>query len=204
MPRRPKAPQAAKKPTQTQHVEGVVRIIGGEWRSRKLRFHSTEGLRPSSDRIRETLFNWLAPTIAGAHCLDLFAGSGALGLEALSRGAEHCDFVELHGQTANQIRLHLHTLRCDRAQVHTVGADAFLLRERGPWDVVFLDPPFGTGLLQPAIGGLSPLLREGAQVYIETAKGEGVEVPRHWVEEKHKTAGQVDYRLYRVGDDETF
>lgn len=202
MPRRPKSPPSPVRSTKapSHHGDGVVRIIGGQWRSRKLRFHSAEGLRPSSDRIRETLFNWLAPTIAGARCLDLFAGSGALGLEALSRGAASCDFVESDSATANQIRRHLDTLLCREGQVHTMTADHYLSRHNSPWDIVFLDPPFGKELLPPAIGGLSPLLRAGSLIYIETAKGESVTVPGHWREEKHKTAGQVEYRLYIVGE----
>ena len=177
---------------------GVVRIIGGQWRSRKLHFNSAEGLRPSSDRIRETVFNWLAPHVAGARCLDLFAGSGALGLEALSRGAAHCDFVEKDGATAQQVRRHLVTLDCPYADVVTAHAEQFLAGSDRDWHIVFLDPPFNKGLLQPAIDALQDRLAEGALVYVETARGESVSAPAVWRMLRHKTAGQVEYRLFEV------
>jgi len=184
--------------TPRQGAAGVVRIIGGQWRSRKLHFTSAEGLRPSSDRIRETVFNWLAPYVAGARCLDLFAGSGALGLEALSRGAAHCHFVEKDRATAQQIRQHLQTLACRDADVVTTSATQFLTGAERGWHIVFLDPPFNKDLLMPAIDALQDRLGEGALVYVETAKGEPVTVPSSWRVVKHKTAGQVEYRLYEV------
>ncbi|WP_372864440.1 16S rRNA (guanine(966)-N(2))-methyltransferase RsmD [Spongiibacter sp.] len=178
--------------------DGVVRIIGGQWRSRKLPFHNAEGLRPSGDRVRETLFNWLAPLVPGAHCLDLFAGSGALGLEALSRGAARCDFVDNDSASAMQIRMHLATLNCRDGEVHSRSADSFLQARDADWHIVFLDPPFNKGLLQPALDQLAGRLSDGARVYVETARGEAFLVPAGWLELKHKTAGQVEYRLYEV------
>lgn len=177
---------------------GVVRIIGGQWRSRKLHFRSAEGLRPSSDRIRETLFNWLSAHIAGARCLDLFAGSGALGLEALSRGAAHCQFVEKDSASASQIRQHLATLNCADGEVYASSAGQFLANSAQPWHIVFLDPPFNKGLLQPALDTLRDCLEEGALVYVETAKGEAFTPPPTWQLLKHKAAGQVEYRLFEV------
>ena len=110
---------------------GQLRIIGGEWRGRKLLFPAADGLRPTPDRVRETLFNWLAAHVRDARCLDLFAGSGALGLEALSRGAAHCDFVEQGQHSADTIERHLHTLACDRGKVWRADARQWLKAERG-------------------------------------------------------------------------
>jgi 16S rRNA G966 N2-methylase RsmD len=166
---------------------GRLRIIGGQWRGRRLQFPAVEGLRPTPDRVRETLFNWLAPTIHGARCADLFAGSGALGLEALSRGAASCDFVDTSGAAVRAIASHLQSLdaeargRCYRARAadyinragkvdrhsynvdrhssggHKPGVDRHRYDpgvDRHRYDLVFLDPPFGRGLVQPTIDAL--------------------------------------------------
>lgn len=120
-----------------------VRIIGGEWRSRRLHFPAVAGLRPTPDRTRETLFNWLQGQVAGKRCLDLFAGSGALGLEALSRGAVHVVLVEKHPQAARALQANLQTLGAqERATVVQDDALRYLQREAMPFDLVFLDPPF--------------------------------------------------------------
>lgn len=182
--------------------DGEVRIIGGQWRSRKLPFQSADGLRPSSDRLRETLFNWLAPYIGGARCLDLFAGSGALGLEALSRGAAHCDFVEKNPGSAEQIRRHLRTLQCEDGSVHGRSAESFLKVADGGWHIVFLDPPFNQALLPVAIEALEGKLAEDALIYVETARGEVFSPPPAWQEHRHKVAGHVEYRLYRLTTEE--
>ena len=129
-----------------------LRIIGGQWRGRKLAFTPEDGLRPTADRVRETLFNWLAADIHGARCLDLFAGSGALGLEALSRGAAHCDFVDHSSRACRQIETHLALLEAaDRGHCHPVGAEPFLRGAQQAYDIVFLDPP-------PLIASPSPPL----------------------------------------------
>lgn len=179
-----------------------LRIIGGQWRGRKLAFIPEQGLRPTTDRIRETLFNWLAPHIHGARCADLFAGSGALGLEALSRGAAHCDFVEPSALALDQIRRHLQSLDAlGRANCHPVTAEHFLATATGPYDLVFIDPPFGRALAEPACTALAErrLLNQGALVYLETAATENVpEVADNWSEHRCKTAGGVTYRLYSV------
>ncbi|WP_269473280.1 16S rRNA (guanine(966)-N(2))-methyltransferase RsmD [Kineobactrum salinum] len=129
----------------------TLRIIGGRWRSRRLDFVASEGLRPTTDRVRETLFNWLAGAIRGARCADLFSGSGALGLEALSRGAAHCDFVDTHRASVEAVRRHLRDLRAeDQAACHHCSAGTFLARGSERFDIVFLDPPFGQELVAPA------------------------------------------------------
>ena len=181
----------------------MLRIIGGEWRGRKLRFPPLPGLRPSPDRVRETLFNWLAPALPGAHCLDLFAGSGALGLEALSRGAASCHFVDAAGAACRQIEEHLRTLNCDRGTV--VQADARAWLERLPpapatVDIVFLDPPFHQQLLGPCCDALerSGRLAADALIYLEAGADEPLPaLPEHWLPHRDKRAGQVAYRLFR-------
>src|SRR5512134_933490 len=119
-----------------------LRIIGGRWRSRRLRFPPLPGLRPTPDRVRETLFNWLTPVIAGARCLDLFAGSGALGIEALSRGAAAVTFVERHPQAVRGLRANLAQLRAEGARVEQADALLWLRQAPQPFTVVFLNPPF--------------------------------------------------------------
>lgn len=180
-----------------------LRIIGGQWRGRKLSFTPAAGLRPTGDRVRETLFNWLAPDIHDARCLDLFAGSGALGLEALSRGASHCDFVDTSGATLRTIQEHLQTLNATAsANCHHLAATDFLTREADPWHIVFLDPPFDTGMLAPAIEALAQrqCLAPDALVYIETGHEEALPpLPTRWELHREKRAGEVSYRLFIVG-----
>lgn len=186
----------------SQRSRGQLRIIGGSWRGRKLHFTPMEGLRPTADRTRETLFNWLAPTIGNARCLDLFAGSGALGLEALSRGARYCDFVDRAPTCTGQISQHLASLDASgRAGVHATEAARFLATASEPYDVVFLDPPFEKQLLQPACTALaeSGLLSTGALVYIEMGANEvAPEMPQEWQLHRQKAAGGVSYQLYTL------
>src|SRR5699024_11993053 len=124
----------------------TVRIIGGQWRGRKIAVNSADDLRPTPDRIRETLFNWLAPRIQGARCLDLFAGTGALGLEALSRGAGHVTFVERDATTAGSLRQALTALDGHAAAVIHGDALNTAVFPQTSYDVIFVDPPFGAGL----------------------------------------------------------
>ena len=177
-----------------------LRIIGGQWRGRKLTFTPAEGLRPTTDRVRETLFNWLAPVIFGARCADLFAGSGALGLEALSRGAAHCDFVDSARAAGQQIAGHLETLGAsDRGRCHHCEASRYLLDDDGPLDIVFIDPPFYQNLIQPSCEQLSAaqILAPEALVYIESPAQEALtNMPPGWEIYRQKTAGGVAYRLY--------
>ena len=180
---------------------GQLRIIGGRWRGRKFRFRAAPGLRPTPDRVRETLFNWLAPDIAGARCLDLFAGSGALGLEALSRGAAGVCFVDRHANSLRQIDQHLHALQADNAECRN--EDALQWLERGnagaAWDIVFLDPPFDEGLLEPAARLLEAgnWLAADALVYLEAGVRETApELPPNWELHREKTAGDVRFSLF--------
>jgi 16S rRNA (guanine966-N2)-methyltransferase len=179
-----------------------VRIIGGAWRGRRVSFPDAPGLRPTPDRVRETLFNWLQHSIVDARCLDLFAGSGALGLEALSRGAREVVFVEQAQAAARMLRAELERLGgSGRGQVVEVGAMRFLRTPGEPFDVVFLDPPFGRAALAEYV----PLLAAGAWVkldglvYLENERAAGEPaLPPAWELLKSKSAGEVGYHLARV------
>jgi 16S rRNA (guanine966-N2)-methyltransferase len=181
--------------------QGQLRIIAGQWRGRKLRFPDVEGLRPTPDRVRETLFNWLAADLPDADCLDLFCGSGALGLEALSRGARHCTFVDSSARAIASVEAHLQTLQCRDARCIPGPAESFLSgagREQA-FDIVFLDPPYGAGLLTGIAQSLESgqWLRSQALVYVESsAAGAQPELPASWQLQKEKTAGDVRYQLF--------
>lgn len=185
---------------------GQVRIISGQWRSRKLPIHDLEGLRPTTDRVRETLFNWLAMDIRGARVLDCFAGSGALSLEALSRYAEYALMFELQKSAAIQLTKNLATLNCQHAKV--VHGDSLQLLQQVPenkFDVVFIDPPFRKDLANKAIELIDTQhwLNDDALIYVETeSELTNLRVPSHWQLLKEKVAGQVTYRLYQAISDE--
>lgn len=178
-----------------------LRIIGGKWRGRKLRFPSIDGLRPTGDRIRETLFNWLAPEIQGARCLDVYAGSGALGLEALSRGAGHVSLLERDAQAIRSLREHVQLLGAE-SEVELGHTDSLAFLQRGnqaePFDVVFVDPPFGANLWQQTLDALEAggWLADSASIYLELGVKDEVQLPANWVLHRDKRAGQVSYRLY--------
>jgi 16S rRNA (guanine966-N2)-methyltransferase len=183
---------------------GKLRIIGGEHRSRIVEFDPAAGVRPTPDRVRQTLFDWLAPIIAGARCLDLFAGSGVLGLEALSRGAGHVTFVETGAPQAAAIRAALAKLGvAARAEVRNEDALAFL-RHRPlipggqEFDIAFLDPPFDTELLAPALGALPRVLNPGARIYAEWHRADALPWPPGYAVIREKKAGQVSYALATI------
>ena len=181
-----------------------LRIIGGEWRGRKLVFPTVEGLRPTTDRVRETLFNWLGPALPGARCLDLFAGSGALGLEALSRGASHVDFIDSSTAAVHQLNDNFRVLSTDKAASKHSEALTWL-NEHGPrqmsYDIIFLDPPFRQHMLSDVINAIDAkqLLSKNSWVYVETDKKEELPVlPGGWELYREKTAGYVCYRLFNT------
>jgi 16S rRNA (guanine966-N2)-methyltransferase len=190
--RKPAAPYGGRPP-------GQIRVIAGRWRGRRLPVADADGLRPTGDRVRETLFNWLAPRIEGARCLDLFAGTGALGIEALSRGATEAWFIERDAAVAAQLTVSLMRLGAEQSHVVSMDAHRFLARPAQPFDVVFLDPPFGG----PDLGDLCRLLgagwlREGALVYLEMSRA--LQMPAllpSWELLREKTAGQVRFGLVR-------
>lgn len=177
-----------------------LRIIGGLWRGRKLGFPDVDGLRPTGDRIRETLFNWLAPDIQGAHCLDLFAGSGALGLEALSRGAHSSLLLEKHAAAAQQLKHNLQLLQADNGRVEQVDSLQWLKQQQPPhsFDIAFIDPPFALDLWEPIAAALEAQawLSEDAVIYLEAPRDAQLQLPANWQLHRDKQAGQVSYRLY--------
>ena len=179
---------------------GQIRIIGGQWRGRKLPVPESPGLRPTTDRVRETLFNWLAPSIVDANCLDCFAGSGALGLEALSRYAANATLLEMERGVAQQLQKNLATLKASNAKVVNTNTLAFLAQAGAPHDIVFVDPPFRKGLLEETLNLLenNGWLSDEALVYIESEVENGLPpVPMNWHVYREKVAGQVAYRLYQ-------
>ena len=180
-------------------LRGTLRVIGGEWRSRILNFDATSGVRPTSDRVRETLFNWLQASTPGAICLDLFAGSGSLGIEALSRGAKDVTFVERSNRLADELRSRLSLLEAqERGHVVKSEAEPFLQQSNERFDIVFLDPPFSTDIIDSVCATLETrsLLSEQAYIYIETPRsGEPPVLPHNWSVTRAKIAGNVSYQL---------
>lgn len=196
-----------KQPTRPGHSKttklaklGEVRIIGGDWRGRKLPVLNAEGLRPTSDRVRETLFNWLQFEVPGAKCLDVFAGSGALSLEALSRGAKQATLLELGTANANQLKQNLQTLNVSNASVEQVDSLQWLAQTaQEPFDIVFLDPPFHKELMQHAVDLLfnNGYLSNQAWLYLEQEKQlEWPILPDGWVCHREKTTSQVRFGLF--------
>ncbi|MDT8451142.1 MAG: 16S rRNA (guanine(966)-N(2))-methyltransferase RsmD [Gammaproteobacteria bacterium] len=192
---------------------GQLRIIAGSWRGRKLSFLDREGLRPTTDRVRETLFNWLQMELPGSHCLDLFAGSGALGFEAASRGAEKVVMVDSDSQSVKMLCSNVELLSAP--QIEVVGSDAitFLQRcksHREPdrnseraFDIIFIDPPYGSDVIATCCALLESeqCLAVHAKIYVECDAGNDLSkaengLPGNWRCLKHKTAGQVGYHLF--------
>jgi len=180
---------------------GSVRIIGGHWRGTRLPVLDLPGLRPTSDRVRETLFNWLQPVLPGARVLDLFAGTGALGLEAASRGASHVQLVEAD---PGQARLLMDIVaRLDdgqRVQVHRGDALAFLsARSETPYDLAFVDPPFAAGLWPAVLERLPQHLAADAWLYVESPADHVPQMPPEWAVHRENRTREVRYALYRRG-----
>ena len=183
-----------------QKNAGRLRIIGGQWRGRKIRFPAVPGLRPTPDRVRETLFNWLAPVIAGSRCLDLFAGSGALGLEALSRGAARVDFVERDRTAASHLEATATALAAGRATVYQADVLAWLAGPATAADIAFVDPPYDSALLPDAMRVLESggWLAPAAFIYLEAPAKAGLPVlPPSWTLHRTGRAGAVGYHLAR-------
>jgi 16S rRNA (guanine966-N2)-methyltransferase len=186
-----------------------IRIIGGKWRSRKISFPTITNIRPTPDRVRETLFNWLAPNIVGTYCLDLFAGSGALGFEALSRGAAWAGFVEHSYRVAAAIRQQIDLLNTTgQAHVYhtsyinlTTNHIEKMITPNNKINVVFLDPPFKKGMLESILQWLTvqPFLSPQAVIYIEHEKQLILpeSITTHWFRLKHQQAGEISYGLWQ-------
>lgn len=181
-----------------------IRIIAGTWRGRRLPVLDSLGLRPTTDRVRETLFNWLMHDVAGAHCLDVFAGSGALGIECLSRGAQFVQFIESQSAVAGHLQHHLDLLLHDKARASILRKSALeVLQHRSAkaFDLVFLDPPFESDLLAQVLPLLETngWLSESALVYLEQDSNQpSAQVPVSWTLYREGKAGQSAYRLYSV------
>jgi 16S rRNA (guanine966-N2)-methyltransferase len=173
-----------------------VRIIAGKWRSRIVKFPAAAELRPTPDRVRETLFNWLGQRLDGLACLDLFAGSGALGFEAASRGAAHVVMVERDRAVAAALRDSARTLQAEGVEVVESDGIAYLARARGPFDVAFLDPPYASGLVERALALLPPSLKPGARVYVESPAPVAAGGP--WRALREDRAGAVRYALLEL------
>lgn len=175
-----------------------LRIIGGRWRGSRIAIPPLDSIRPSPDRVRETLFNWLQQQVVGARCLDLFAGSGALGIEALSRGAAHVTFVDREPQVARHLAQTLERLPgASDAKIVAADALAFLRRERQQFDIAFLDPPYASDVLDQACNALADgWLAPEAYVYLECPAARPLPpLPAGWRAHRSKHAGQVGYHL---------
>ena len=182
---------------------GRLRIVAGKWRRRLLDIADEPGLRPTAERVRETLFNGLAPIVQGSRCLDLFAGTGALGFEALSRGARSVVFVENSRRAANVLEKSARVLDAAGAVVHCGDAAEYVRNARpASFDIIFLDPPFTDDRLGELCAQLDAcgILAPGGRVYLEQDRAKpGTALPDHWRVLKDKTAGNVRYRLVEVG-----
>jgi 16S rRNA (guanine966-N2)-methyltransferase len=180
---------------------GRIRIIGGRWRGRKLSVPDSPGLRPTGDRARETLFNWLGPRVVGAHCVDLFAGSGALGFEAASRGAASVALVEKDPALARSLATAIEGWPgSEVVSVHQADAMDWLTQPRGAFDIAFIDPPFGLGLQDRVLDRLtgSASVRSGSLVYVEQPRSEqSSELPALELI-RHKSQGRVTLSLLAV------
>lgn len=178
-----------------------LRIIGGDWRSRRIRFADAPGLRPTMDRVRETVFNWLQWDIEGKLILDCFAGSGALGYEALSRSAKEVTFIELNPKAANCIKESLQSLEAHNAHIWQSDALVWLAQQTTlePFDVIFLDPPFGKNLLAPAVELISSRVKSGCLIYVEVEAGADLScIPNNWKEAKRKDGKEFSFMLFEV------
>ena len=177
-----------------------VSIIAGQWRGTKLNVANLSGLRPTSARVRETLFNWLQYDIRGSHCLDLFAGSGALGLEAASRGAAAVKLVDEHSKLCQQLQETIKCLKANQVTIVHQEAMRFLQNNAAAYSLVFLDPPFQAQLLKPCCHALehNGWLSSNAKIYIETDKHTLLDdLPDNWQQLRSKIAGEVAYHLFQ-------
>jgi len=190
---------------QANSSAGSIRIIGGTHRGRKLPVLNSEGLRPTTDRMKETLFNWLMSDVRGAKCIDCFAGAGSLGFEALSRGAESVDFLELDKKAAKQLAANAELLRYSSTQATIQQGDSLVVLNNfmpsQVADIIFIDPPFERNLVQPCIEKLNAkgLVKAGTKVYIEREiRDISTQLPANWRLIKDKSTQQVSAQLYLV------
>lgn len=189
------------KTSKSQGKMGAIRIIAGKHRGRKLPVLMAEGLRPTTDRIKETLFNWLMPYINNSHCLDCFAGAGSLGFEALSRGSSNITLIELDKSAAKQLNDNKKLLAAENLNVVNANALQYLAQVANEsYDIVFIDPPFYKGLAEQACDLLqNGWLKPNALIYVEVESSSStIALPENWILLKEKVSGQVAYRLYQA------
>lgn len=188
-----------KKQQNKKPATGSIRIIAGKHRGRKLPVLDAEGLRPTTDRVKETVFNWLMPYLHNANCLDCFAGAGSLGFEALSRGAAQVHLIELNKAAAKQLLANKQLLKADNIAVNNVDVLSFLKTQaQQSFELVFIDPPFRQNLVTQTCELLeNGWLAEQALIYVETEAEGNQPIPSNWQLLKEKIAGQVAYRLYQ-------
>lgn len=193
-------PKPSNKNTTNHTKTGTIRIISGKHRGRKLPVILAEGLRPTTDRIKETVFNWLMPYVQQSRCLDCFAGAGSLGFEALSRGAEAVTFIELNKAAATQLIKNKALLSANNIDVMQVNTLQYLQSNPQPFDIVFIDPPFRKDLVNNTLDLLTKgWLANNALVYLEIEKeAKDIVIPIHWRCLKEKITGQVIYQLYQT------
>lgn len=191
----------AKHSTAKKSASGAIRIISGKHRGRKLPVLDAQGLRPTTDRVKETLFNWLMPYIQQSDCLDCFAGAGSLAFEAHSRGASSVTLCELDKGASRQLKSNIALLKATNMTVHQTDALAFLQQNATPMDIVFIDPPFRQGLATKAAQLVdSHWLKKDSLIYLEVESELALDqLPSSWQLLKEKVAGQVAYRLFQKG-----
>lgn len=180
-------------------MSNKIKIIGGQWRSRNIIFVDSPGLRPTPGRVRETLFNWLQYDVAGSCCLDLYAGSGALGFEAASRGAKSVLQVEENALVCQHLKKNAVALAAQQIKLVQSEVFRFLASNSEPYDLVFIDPPFGKNLAVQTCQWLEDKgwLSAQAKIYVEVERNLSLQgMPEHWILLKHKTAGEVSYYLF--------
>ena len=188
-----------KKQTITNSTKGSIRIIAGKHRGRKLPVLMAEGLRPTTDRVKETVFNWLMPYVQEANCLDCFAGSGSLGFEAMSRGAQKVTLLELNKTAVNQLKANKQLLNAESINIDHVDTLEYLKTNIEAYDLIFLDPPFRKQLVEQCAMLLnSGWLTANAVIYVEMEANDNCQqLPNNWTLLKEKIAGQVSYQLYQ-------
>ena len=187
----------SKPPLSKRNSANQVRISGGEWRSRLLRFPDVAGLRPTPDRVRQTVFNWLGQDMHGMHCLDLFAGTGAMGFEALSRGAGKVVLVEMSSPACKALMDNRAALKAERASILQTDALQFLAQNTQRFDVMFIDPPYHQGWLPRLLPLLAAHLTDDGTVYVEAEFA--LTDTDGWQVIKHGKAGNVFYHLLKFG-----
>ena len=189
----------AKKQKIKSNKKGNIRVIAGKYGGRKLPVVNAEGLRPTTDRVKETVFNWLMPYINDSVCLDCFAGSGGLGFEALSRGAEQVTFLELDKQASQQLKENAQLLKVENCTIECTNSLDYIEANNNQYNIVFIDPPFRKNFITKTTSLLtSNCLTDGAIIYLEMEVENNTDVlPSSWQLLKEKIAGQVVYRLYQ-------